>query len=373
MREFGRGCRSEFRLDHAVAQLNHGSFGATPLVVLDAAEAWRRRMEDDTTHFVRRIWPGAIAEARQKLAAFLNADADGLVFVDNATQGANAVLRSLDLRPGDVVATTEHGYRAVAKTIDYVCRRTGAAHLRLAQTLAPGELAASLPPQTKLLVLDHITSPSALVVPVAEILAAVRPLGVPVLVDGAHAPGQLALDLAALGADFYVGNCHKWLFAAKGAAFLSVARDWRGRVHPTTISHGLDQGLAAEFDWTGTRDVGAWLSVPDGIAFGASYGWDRIRAHNNALCRAMAKCLADAYGTEIRGDAHMAAIRLPLSGTLDEARALRLAARLYDRVQVQAPVMAFDGALWVRVSAQIYNTAADGDRLADADWPALDA
>lgn len=373
MREFGLGCRDEFLLDHATAQLNHGSFGATPRAVLDAAEAWRRRMEADTTHFVRRIWPAAIAEARQALAAFLNADPDGLVFVENATQGANAVLRSLDLGPGDVVVTTEHGYRAVARTLAYVCRRTGASHVRLAQTLTPAEIAASLPPQTKLLILDHITSPSALVLPVASILAAVRPLGVPVLVDGAHAPGQLPLDISALDADFYVGNCHKWLFAAKGAAFLSVAPAWRSRLHPPTISHGLDLGLAAEFDWIGTRDVGAWLAVPDGIAFGASFGWDKVRSHNDALCAAMAKRLARAYGTEIRGGAHLAAIRLPVAGALDEAQALRLVQRLYDKVRVQAPVMAFDGALWVRISAQIYNVPADYDRLAALDWAALDA
>ena len=373
MPEFGRACRGQFLLDHLVAQLNHGSFGATPRLVRDAAEAWRRRMEEDPTHFVRRIWPVAIAEARQKLAAFLNADADGLAFVENATQGANAVLRSLDLGPGDSIVTTEHGYRAVAKTVDYVCRRAGAAHVRLAQKRTPAEIAKKLPPKTKLLIVDHITSPSALVLPIAEILAAVRPLGVPVLVDGAHAPGQLALDLAALGADFYIGNCHKWVFAAKGAAFLSVAPEWRSRLHPPTISHGLDQGLAAEFDWIGTRDVGAWLSVPDGIAFGASYGWDKIRTHNNNLCAAMAARLAAAYGTEIRGGAHMAAIRLPLSGEIDEARALRLLARLYDKVRVQAPVTVFDGALWVRVSAQIYNEAADYDRLAELDWATLDA
>jgi isopenicillin-N epimerase len=379
MPEFGLACRAEFQLDHSTAQLNHGSFGATPVSVRDAAEAWRRRMEADPTHFVRRVWPEAVAAARTALAAFLHADPDGLVLVENATQGANAVLRSLELQPGDFIVTTNHGYRAVAKTVEYVCRRAGATHLRLDFGRAvptASDIAAQLPPRTRLLIVDHITSPSALVLPVAEILAAARKSGVPVLVDGAHAPGQLPLDLAALDADFYVGNCHKWLFAAKGAAFLSVAPAHRAGIHPPTISHGLDQGLAAEFDWTGTRDVGAWLSIPDGLAFGARYGWPQIRAYNNALCAAMAARLAAAFGTEILGPpearAHLAAIRLPLGGACDEKRALALLTKLYDVVRVQAPIMAFENALWVRVSAQIYNVAADADRLACVDWAALE-
>ncbi len=379
MPEFGLACRAEFQLDYSTAQLNHGSFGATPISVRDAAEAWRRRMEADPTHFVRRVWPDAVAAARAALAAFLNADPDGLVLVENATQGANAVLRSLDLRPRDHIVTTNHGYRAVAKTVDYVCRRSGAVHVRLDFGRAvpnAADLAAQLPKRTRLLIVDHITSPSALVLPVAEILAAARKLGVPVLVDGAHAPGQLPLDLAALDADFYVGNCHKWLFAAKGAAFLSVAPAHRKWVHPPTISHGLDQGLAAEFDWTGTRDVGAWLSIPDGLAFGTRFGWPDIRAHNNALAAAMAARLAAAFGTEILGPpearAHLAAIRLPLGRACDETRAAALLARLYDVGRVQAPIMAFENALWVRVSAQIYNVPADADRLAGIDWAALE-
>jgi isopenicillin-N epimerase len=330
------------------------------------------------------VWPGAIAAARAALASFLNADPDGLVLVENATQAANAVLRSLDPGPGDNIVTTDHGYRAVAKTADFVCRRTGAAHRRvdLGWPLpdaagAAARIASAVDARTKLLVVDHITSPTALVLPVAEIVAAAKAKGVPVLVDGAHAPGQLPLDLAAIGADFYAGNCHKWLFAAKGAAFLNVAPPHRAAVHPPTISHGLDRGLAAEFDWTGTRDPGAWLAIPDALAFGASFGWDRIRAYNDALAASAAVRLADAFGTEICGPqamrAHLAAIRLPLDGVADEARALRLVARLYDVARVQAPVTVHRDALWVRVSAQIYNEPADYLGLAAVDWAALDA
>jgi isopenicillin-N epimerase len=382
MSEFGAACRDEFLLDPAVTVLNHGSFGATPRAVMDAAEGWRRRMEADTTGFIRRIWPSAVAAARNAAAAFLKADPDGVVLVDNATQGANAVLQSLAFAPGDEIAMTTHGYRAVAKTVELVCRRTGAFPRVVAlpfdgisDDAVVASVGAAIGPRTKLVIVDHITSPTALVLPVARLVAEARRHGVPLLVDGAHAPGQVELDLGALDADFYVGNAHEWMFAGKGAAILSVAARWRGRIHPTSISHGLDKGLHAEFDWTGTRDVGSWLSIPDAIAFGTRYGWSRIRAHNDGLCARAAARIAAAYGTEICGPAHMrahlAAIRLPLDGPADEARALTLYSALYDRHRIQAPVMAFGDRLWVRVSAQIYNDMAQYERLAAVDWTAL--
>jgi isopenicillin-N epimerase len=382
MPDFGAACRGEFLLDPAVTILNHGSYGATPRAVMDAAEGWRRRMEADPTGFIRRTWFGAVAEARTTLAKFLKADPEGIVFVENATQGANAVLRSLDFAPGDEIVFTVHGYRAVTKTIEHLCSRIGAIprivtlpFSGITPDAVVAGVAAAIGPKTKLVVVDHITSPTALVLPAAQLVAEAHARGVPILVDGAHTPGQLDLDLSALGADFYVGNAHKWLFASKGAAFLSVAPAWRNRIHPVTISHGLGKGLAAEFDWIGTRDVGTWLSVPEGLAFGERYGWDRIRAHNNALCAAAAHKIAEAYGTEIGGPegmhGHLASIRLPLDGPADEARALGLLGALYDRHRIQAPVMIFAGSLWVRISAQIYNDMSQYERLAAVDWRAL--
>jgi isopenicillin-N epimerase len=380
--DFGAAARADFLLDPSVAILNHGSFGATPRVVMDAAETWRRRMEEDTTGFVRRIWPGAVAAARAAAAAFLKTDPDGLVLVDNATQGANAVLRSMDFGPGDEILSTSHGYRAVGKTIDYVCSRTGAVaravelpYPAISDDAVVATVEAALTACTKLLVVDHITSPTALVLPVKRLVASARARGVPVLVDGAHAPGQLDLDLGDIGADFYVGNAHKWLFAAKGAAVLAVAPEWRAHIHPTTISHGLGQGLGAEFDWTGTRDVGAWLSIPEALAYGAGHGWAAIRAHNDALAERAARLIADAYGTEIGGPramrAHLASIRLPLDGPCDQNRAMALSAALYERERIQVAAMAHGGALWVRVSAQIYNSIDQYERLARIDWRAL--
>jgi isopenicillin-N epimerase len=382
MPEFGAACRGEFLIAPDIAHLNHGSFGATPRAVMDAAESWRQRMEADTTGFVRGVWPQAVAAARAALAAFVKADPEGLVLVENATQGANAVLRSLDFTPGDEIVFTTHGYRAVTRTIEHVCRTTGAVP-KVAEIPAAAidedtvveTVGRALSPRTRLIVADHITSPTALVLPAARLVALARERGVPILIDGAHAPGQLALDLAALGADFYVGNAHKWLFACKGAAFLSVAPAWRNRLHPGTISHGYGKGLAAEFDWIGTRDPGAWLSLPDALAFGKRYGWRAIRAHNDALCARAAAALVSAYGTRTIGPAsmraHLAAVALPLDGPADEARGLALYDALFARHRVRAPVMAFDGRMWVRVSAQIYNDIGQYERLAAVDWKAL--
>jgi isopenicillin-N epimerase len=375
---------SDFILSPDTIQINHGSFGATPIPVLDAADAWRRKFEADPTHFMRRLWAPSLADAKAKLAAFLNADTQGLAFVMNASDGANAVLRSLDFAPGDEILVTSHGYRAVSKTVEHVCRRSGAT-ARIVDIPFPltgpeavvDAVDTSTTSRTRLIVVDHITSPTAAVFPVAAIQTRARKRGVPVLIDGAHAPGQVPLDIAALAPDFYIGNCHKWLFAVKGAAFLYAAPPFRARLHPGTISHGYGQGMEAEFDWVGTRDVGAWLSVPDGIAYGETRGWSQLRQRNNDLASDAAKLLAQVWGTRIGTPdsmrAHMASVEIPLTGPADEARAQKLWSRLYDTHRIQMPVIAFAGALWARPSAQIYNRAADYEALAKVDWRKLDA
>lgn len=374
---------SDFRLALGTIQINHGSFGATPEPVMAAADKWRREFEADPTHFMRKLWAPSVAQARVKLAAFLNADPEGLVFVMNASEGANAVLRSLAFAPGDEILVSDHGYRAVSKTVQHVCAMSGAT-TRVAQVPFPlseesqilGPIEAAMSSRTRLIVIDHITSPTASVMPVAKIQAMARLRGIPVLIDGAHAPGQLALDLKALDPDFYVGNCHKWLFAAKGAAFLSVAPRFRAPLHPGTISHGYGQGLAAEFDWVGTRDVGAWLSVPDGIAYGEKLGWAKLRARNDGLIDRAVTLLARSWGTRIGSPqglrAHMGAVEIPLAGAADEARAQKLWSRLYEVHRIQMPVIAFAGALWARPSAQIYNELPDYEALAKVDWRKLD-
>jgi isopenicillin-N epimerase len=373
----------DFHLAPGTIQINHGSFGATPEPVMAAADKWRREFESDPTHFMRKLWAPSLAQARAKLATFLNADPEGLVFVMNASDGANAVLRSLRFAPGDEILITDHGYRAVTRTIQHVCAMSGAA-MRTAQIPFPlseesqilGPLEAAMSSRTRLIVIDHITSPTASVMPVAKIQALARRRGIPVLIDAAHAPGQLHLDLKALDPDFYVGNCHKWLFAAKGAAFLAVAPRFRSLLHPGTISHGYGQGLAAEFDWVGTRDVGAWLSVPDGIAYGETLGWAKLRARNDGLIDQVVTLLARSWGTRIGSPqglrAHMGTVEIPLGGAADEARAQKLWSRLYEVHRIQMPVIAFAGALWARPSAQIYNELPDYEALAKVDWRKLD-
>jgi isopenicillin-N epimerase len=278
------------------------------------------------------------------------------VFVTNASEGASAVLRSLAFAPGDEILATDHGYRAISKTVQHVCATSGAS-MRIAQIPFPlteesaivGPIEAAISSRTRLIVVDHVTSPTASVLPVAKVQALARRRGIPVLIDGAHAPGHLHLDLRALDPDFYVGDCHKWLFAEKGAAFLSVAPRFRSALHPGTISHGYSQGLAAEFDWVGTRDVGAWLSVPDGIEYGEKLGWTKLRARNDGLFGQAVALLAKAWGTRIGAPqglrAHMGSVEVPLTGPADEARAQKLWTRLYDAHRIQMPVIAFAGSL----------------------------
>lgn len=234
----------------------------------------------------------------------------------------------------------------------------------------------ALSTRTKLAVIDHITSPSALVLPLAEIVAACRARGVPVLVDGAHAPGQVALDLPALGADWYVGNCHKWLCAPKGAGFLWAAPDRQAGLHPAVISHGYDQGFVAEFDWTGTRDPSAFLAIPAALDFCARLGGPALRARNRALAAEAGDWLAARLGTET-GTAGatagcMASVRLPLSGPVSQAGAVALGECLL-AAGTDAPPHRIDGAIWLRLSAHAYNTMDDYRRLADLLAPVLAA
>ncbi|HXR58487.1 MAG TPA: aminotransferase class V-fold PLP-dependent enzyme, partial [Burkholderiales bacterium] len=227
MTAFGPALRRRFLLERGTAFLNHGSFGATPRAVLAVAERWRARMEANPDRFMREVLPRELRKAAGALASFTGVKARDLVFVENATAGVNAVLRSLPLRPGDEILSTTHGYNAVRQAIRFVCSRTGAKSLEIGIGLPLHdfdflfrELKKRIGRKTRLLVIDHISSPTGLVFPVKRIAALARARGVPVLVDGAHAPGQIALEIGALGVDWYTGNCHKWLFAPKGSGFL---------------------------------------------------------------------------------------------------------------------------------------------------------
>jgi len=374
---FGHPMRGLFGLDPAAAFLNNGSYGATPLVVRAAQDAIRDEMERQPVAFFADEVPGRVRAAATRLAAMLGARGEDLVFVENATSGMNAVLRSLRFVAGDEILTTDHVYGAVRMVMAHLEREQG---VRIVEAQLPwpardedslvAAIEAGFTPRTRLLVIDHIASRSALRLPVERLTALARERGVRVLLDGAHAPGQLALNVPALDADWVIGNCHKWLYAPKGAAFLWAAPDAQAELHPPVISHGYGKGFTAEFDWVGTRDMSSWLAVPAALDFFASLGPERVRSRNHALAMAMAETLASAWGTEL-GAAHgmlgaMAPIRLPGDhmATWEAGRALRK--RLWLEHRVEVPVMPVGDALWVRISAQIFNVPQDYRRLATA-------
>ncbi len=370
----GAAIRGEFLLDPGFLTVNHGSFGATPRLVLAAQDEWRRRMEQQPTRFMQRL-PAMLRHAAARLAGFVGAEARDIAFVDNATTGCNAVLRSLTFAPGDEILMLDHGYGAVRNAARHVAAQAGA---RLVEAATPfphpeadaivAAFAACLTPRTRLAVVDHVTSPSALVLPLEQMIAACRKAGVPVLVDGAHGPGQLDLDLAALGADWYAGNCHKWLMAPKGCGFLWARRDRQEGLHPVTISHGYGQGFTSEFDWTGTRDPSSYLAVETALDLHEAWGGARLRRRNAELARDGARRLAERLGTECGADERlhgaMWLVRVPLPGPATPEGAQGLRRTLIDQFQTDVPINALAGAFWARISAGPYNELADYELLA---------
>ena len=398
MPQFGRSLLDHWWLDPAVTYLNHGTVGATPRAVLDVQQAWQRRIEAQPAAFLFRelmrlgpIEPGAprplLRQAADAVAEFVGAQGDDLVFVDNASTGVNAVLRSIALRPGDEIVVLDQAYGAVVKAAEYVARGAGA-KVVMVKTPFPVQgdptpacldaLASALTPRTRLAILDHISSHTALILPVAAMTACCRARAVPVLVDGAHAPGAIALDVPSLGADWYVGNLHKWAFAPRACGFLWVAPARRGELHPPVISWGLDAGLAQEFDWTGTRDPSAMLCAPAGIAFMRdTLGLDAMRRWNHELVWRMAHELsarwAQPFATPEPLVGCMASVALPERiDRLGESAAQALKDWLWFERRIEAQVLAIDGHVCVRLAAQVYNDETDFERLAQAvdDWPA---
>jgi isopenicillin-N epimerase len=366
--------RQEWDLDPAFLTVNHGSYGATPRMVIAAQRAWQDQMERQTTRFMSTTYMPAIRQAATSLAQFLNADPSGLVFVENATTGCNAVIRSLALKPGDTVTTLSHVYGAVQNTVRHAAEQAGA-HVVQAKIPFPdptedaliAAVTATFTPKTRLAVIDHITSASAIVLPIQQIVAACHAAGIPVLVDGAHAPGQVDVDLTAINADWYAGNCHKWLCAPKGCAFLHAQPAAQPGLHPGTISHGYGQGFLAEFDWTGTTDPSRFLSIQAALDFHEKLGGAALRSRNRELAAQAATLIAQRLNTNVGTTGSvagaMATIRLPVEDPTP-AHALAIRQRLID-AGTDAPVHALDGALWLRISAFAYNDLTDYARLAE--------
>ncbi len=370
----GAAIRREWELDPDYLTVNHGSFGATPRIVLAAQDGWRKRMEAQPTRFFVLELPAALREAATVLARFLGAQASDVVFVPNATTGCNAVLQSLQLRAGDEVLHMSHVYNAVRNTIGHMAERAGASVVVADVPFPRPEASAiltniekAITKRTRIAVIDHITSSSGLVLPIHEIVRICHAAGVPVLVDGAHGPGQVPLDLAMLDADWYVGNCHKWLSAPKGCAFLQARRDRQAELHPVTISHGYGQGFTAEFDWTGTVDPTAFLALPAALDFFHKLGGTALMERNRRLAAEAATLLASRLGTETGGSfemtGSMATVRLPIRLELKRSEAVAVRQALY-AAGVDSPVHPLVGGMWLRLSACAYNEMADYEQLA---------
>lgn len=393
----GAAMREHFLLDPGLVFLNHGSFGACPRAVVEAQRRWQDELEANPVAFLSRRSGQLLGHARQALARYLGAQAEHLAFVPNATTGVNIVAQSLALQPGDEVLSTNHEYGACDATFQWVCERRGAAYRKVDIPLPfqaasfLDRLMAAVTPRTRLIFLSHITSATALIFPVRDVCAAARARGVLTLIDGAHAPGQVPLNLQEMGADFYTGNGHKWMCGPKGSAFLHVRPEHHAHVQAPVISWGhvaedlqahgdpshaavaaLDRYTGADtlqrrLQWQGTRDVSAWLALPKAIAFQEAHEWPAVQARcHDAAVRAM-HTLCRRWGlAPIARDqdfAQMAAVPLPPHLPPD------LQQRLFEDSRIEIPVTQHEGRRFLRISVQGYTTAADVRALLDA--PAL--
>ncbi len=380
-------------LDPEIAFLNHGSFGACPRAILDEQQRLRAQLEREPVRFFFREAPALLDESRAILARFVGADADGIGFVPNATNGVNAVLRSLSFAPGDELLTTDHAYNACKNVLEFVAAASGA-RVVVAQVPFPvpseelvvSSVMAAVTEKTKLALLDHVTSPTGLVWPIAQLVAALAARGIDTLVDGAHAPGMLDLDVAAVGAAYYTGNCHKWLCAPKGAGFLHVREDRRDRIRPTSISHGANapaveggpSRFRVEFDWTGTDDPTTYICVGKSIEYLGGLvdgGWPAIRARNRALALAGRTILCEALEQPAPSPESMigslAAVLIPDGKSTVKSGPLKtdpLQDALLFQHRIEVPIVPWPRPpkRLCRISAQLYNDLDQVRRLAAA-------
>jgi isopenicillin-N epimerase len=385
---FGHQMLEHWMIDPEITYLNHGTVGAPPRRTLAAQQAIRDEVERQPARFMLRELSGIavgvptskpprMRVAAAEVADFLGVRGEDLVFVENATSGINAILRSLEFRQGDEILIADHAYGAIAHAASFVARRTGARVVPVELPFPAFEADAlveafsrHLGPRTRLAIVDHVTSESAWLLPVPAIAARCRERGVPVLVDGAHGPGALAFDIPSLGVDWYVGNLHKWAFAPRSCGILWAPSARQADLHPAVISWGLDRGFVYEFDWAGTRDPSAYLAAPEGIRFLRELGLEAVYGYNHDLAWEGANALAGAFGTELavneRRVGCMATVPLPerIGSSAEDAARLRDALLFEDRIEAQ--IHAWRGRLWTRLSAQIYNEMADVERLAAA-------
>jgi isopenicillin-N epimerase len=373
-------------LDRQITFLNHGSFGACPQVVLAEQQRLRSQLELDPVRFFMQDFELLLDDARHKLAQFVGASPEDLVFVPNATTGVNTILRSLHFHPGDEILTTDHTYNACQNALNVVEERQ---NIQIVRAPVPFPLESpdqiieavmqKVSAKTRLVLLDHATSQTGLIFPIETLISQLTKLGIDTLIDGAQAPGMVSIDLSKIGATYYTGNCHKWLLSPKGAGFLYIRSDRQSQIRPLAISNGTNSPrtdkskLHLEFDWTGTDDPTAYLSVPTAINFIDSHlenGWLELMQRNHQLAVTARKIIAATLGVALPcPDAMIGAMAsIPLPHKRPNFPLEQLQSDLYDRYQIQVPIFYFwPTQQWiVRISAQLYNTEAQYEKLAQA-------
>lgn len=373
--------RELFTLAPDVAHLNHGSFGAVPKRVQVAQQRIRDEVELNPMRFYARDSAGQVLAARTELATFLGADQDGCALVANATTGTAAVLHSIPFAPGDEIVITDHLYNAVGVALQRLTRERGVVVVTVDVPLEATEdetvreiVNVVRPERTKLVIIDQVASPTAKLFPVAAIAAALAGSGVPLHVDGAHAAGMLSMPVAQIGADFWVGNLHKWGFAPRGTAMFQVAPGWRDSIRPVVPSRGDLVGFPGTVEQQGTRDLSGWIAAPHGTRLISEIGLDRYRRHNAELAAYGQRVIGAAVGSPLLPDpgpeVSMRVIVLPegVAATGDGASALQ--ERIAHELRAEVNISSWHGLGLLRVSAQVYNTADEYDRLA-AGLPAL--
>lgn len=375
--------RSQFQLDPNVIFLNHGSFGATPLPVFEVYQEWQQRLERQPVHFFMRESSRFLRSAREALAAYLGARPEDLVFVHNATFGVNVAARSLPLQPGDEVLTTTHEYGACINAWEFVCARRGARLVRQPITLPlvdeaqiVEELWQGVTSRTRVLFLSHITSPTALTLPVQALCRRAREAGIFTVIDGAHAPGQIDIDLGTLGADIYTGNLHKWLCAPKGAGFLWVRSELQPQIEPLVVSWGYgpertmfeDNDFISALQWQGTDDISAYLSVAAAIEFQRAHDWPTVRDRCHILLAETLAQIEAVTGVPLyyprqapRLFHQMGVVPLPLQPDI-----VAFKERLYTEHHIEIPCYAWQGGHYMRISVQAYNTPEELSQLVEA-------
>jgi len=375
-----------FLLREDVTFLNHGSFGACPRPVFEAYQGWQLELEREPVEFLGRRLHDLLRVPREALAAELGCDADDIVGVPNATNGLNIVAQSLDLKPGDQILTTDHEYSALEKTWAYVCRKTGAeivvvkvpmplvSEAAFTQTIIDG-----MTERTKVLFLSHITSPTALLFPIENAIKEARKRGIWSVIDGAHTPGHIKLELDAIGADFYSGNCHKWMMTPKGSAFLHTRRDMQGLLNPLVVSHGWTKDSKEpgakgafgnspyidEIEIRGTRDPAPWLTVPAAIAFRKENDWWAVADHCHALAQDTARRLGDLTGLAPLSSPEFCAPQM-VAMPVPECDTLAIHTTLFEKYGIEVPVFKWQDTCIVRLSVQGYNSKPQMDRLISA-------